>query len=154
MTPPRQGRTRTAALDTWRDFVGMLLVCLAVFSMILPAGEAAVIADDEAAETHFVRPDRAAFTLIIGVIRRVTLRDVVDDELEGGPDDDDFRPNPDRACALAHRAKLSPMPVRYPWAPASSSHASLLAPAWASDRHAAVNQRGCLALESSIQFLC
>ena len=149
---PRQHRSRGAAPDTWAESCRVLFVVLALVAMVLPAGESAVVADDESREAGADLPRCASE----GLRRAVCFASPLVGEFEGGPDDDDFRPCPDRACPHAPGAEgLRPLAVRSVDSPSAAGVGALLR--LLRQRH---GDRGwpeaftCPALESSVQFLC
>jgi hypothetical protein len=102
---------------------------------------------------------RRASPLTSGFIfRRLPGMTANDDALGGGPDDDDFRPSPDRSCALSVRgaACLQPLSFRsVDWALTAGvgpDHSGL--PQWRGCDLSSANARTCPALDTSVQILC
>jgi hypothetical protein len=153
-TPTRHHRSEAVARDGWGDFFRVLSVCLALVAMVLPPDEAAVVPDDEAGLAVVAQPGRAVATVAV-LVHGLTAVAPEDNELEGGPDDDDFRPSPDRACGLDFRAApLSPLAVRCPAAPALPTVNFEAVSLCAGEFLAAAHTCGCPALDTAVQFLC
>jgi hypothetical protein len=126
--------------------------------MFLPGGEVALLAADG--------PDAAARVAVrfpagerrIACAAFPSMSGCEEDGLDGGSDDDDFRPSPDRASAtvIRHAAALSPLSVRTVGVQPLVfilPHQSTLRRGVEPGTLIAV-ARACPAIDGPIQFLC
>jgi hypothetical protein len=127
-------------------------MCLTLASFVLPAGEVALVlvATAPARSGEWVRrPNREPADC---VSQLCVTRAADDNGLQGGPDDDDFQPSPDRTCDAdgpdGSVSRLDPgVPAVFCTAGSPTCGASLYATV-------AGLIGGCPALDTSVQFLC
>lgn len=150
-----QLRRRFATLETWGDFSRVLFVSLSLFAMALPQDEAALVADEEASATQLARPrPRPSHgDGVLPIVRQLVAAGDDEEGLQGGPDDDDFRPSPERACGLDCRgASLWPLAVRTPGTGAGAPPLAVLLQRL-HESHPDVTL-ACPAIQTSVQVLC
>src|SRR4051812_28786161 len=143
-----------ARSDTWRDSFRVFLLCLAVVAVVLPAGEVALVVAEGApcAPSACLRPNTRQPA---GDAGHLCVAEAMRDHnaLQGGPDDDDFRPSPDRACDADGQGgwPTSALGAGAPGAFCPPSHVRLDA---GGSGTVVTFLRGRPALDSSVQFLC